>query len=200
MQNELVASIDGQSTKLNDLVSRLLGAADLDGAQIEPHLAPVLLSDLAKVAVTSVEDHRQRERFEVLVESEEVRAHADSSLMVIAFTQLVDNALKYSVPRSPITVRVAVDSGGISVRVHNQGGVIAPADRDRIFERFYRTAEARQGPSGTGLGLSIAKRIVEAHGGRIWVESGAAEGTTFGIVLPRAPETGQEFRAPAASI
>ena len=200
MQNELVASIDGQSTKLNDLVSRLLGAADLDGAQIEPHLAPVLLSDLAKVAVTSVEDHRQRERFEVLVESEEVRAHADSSLMLIAFTQLVDNALKYSVPRSPITVRVAVDSGGISVRVHNQGGVIAPADRDRIFERFYRTAEARQGPSGTGLGLSIAKRIVEAHGGRIWVESGAAEGTTFGIVLPRAPETGQEFRAPAASI
>ena len=87
--------------------------------------------------------------------------------------------MKYSVPRSPIAVRVSTDPGEISVRVHNQGGVIAPADRDRIFERFYRTAEARQGPVGTGLGLSIAQRIVDAHRGRIWVESGRAEGTTF---------------------
>ena len=77
-----------------------------------------------------------------------------------------------------------MDAEEISVRVHNRGRVIAPADRDRIFERFYRTAEARQGPVGTGLGLSIAKRIVEAHRGRIWVESGAAEGTVFGIALP----------------
>ena len=98
LQTELVTSIDGQSTKLNDLVTRVLGAADLESAQIEPHLAPVLLSDLVKAAIASVEDQRQRERFQVLVESEEVRALADGKLMVIAFTQLVDNALKYSIP------------------------------------------------------------------------------------------------------
>jgi two-component system sensor histidine kinase KdpD len=189
-QAELVTSIDDQSAKLNDLVTRLLGATGLESAQIEPHLAPVLLSDLVKAAIGSVEDPAQRERFRVSVEGEEVQALADGKLMIIAFTQFVDNAVKYSVPRSPIVVRVTMDPGEISVRVHNQGGVIAPADRERIFERFFRTAEARQGPAGTGLGLSIAKRIVDAHHGRIWVESGSAEGTTFGIVLPRAPGEG----------
>ena len=65
-------------------------------------------------------------------------------------TQLVENAVKYSIPRSPITVRWTGDSKEVRVRVHNQGRVIAPADRDRIFERFFRTEAARQGPVGTG--------------------------------------------------
>jgi two-component system sensor histidine kinase KdpD len=189
-QAELVTSIDGQSTKLNDMVSRLLGAADLEIAEIEPHLAPVLLSDLVKGAITSVEDRQQRERFQVFVDGEEVHALADANLMVIAITQLVDNAIKYSLPRSPITVRVSVNAEEMDVRMHNRGIEIAPADRDRIFERFYRTAEARQSTSGTGLGLSIAKRIVDAHHGRIGVESGEANGTVFSIVLPRAPGVG----------
>lgn len=186
-QTELVTTIDEQSTKLNNLVTRLLGTADLETAQIEPVLAPVLLSQLVKAAVSGVEDQAQRARFQVSAEGEEAPALADGKLMVIVFEQLVDNAVKYSVPRSPITVKVIMDAKEISVRVHNQGKVIAPGDRERIFERFYRTAEARQGPMGTGLGLSIAKRIVDAHHGRIWVESGEVEGTNFSIVLPRAP-------------
>ena len=189
-QAELVASIDQQSTKLNDLVTRLLGAGDLASANIEPQLAPVRLSDLVKEAIGSLEDQAQRARFHVSVEGKEELAWADGKLMVIAFTQLVDNAVKYSVPRSTITVSVATDLKEIGVFVHNQGGVIAPPDRERIFERFYRTAQARQGPVGTGLGLSIAKRIVDAHHGGIGVESGLPEGTTFRIVLPRAPGNG----------
>jgi two-component system, OmpR family, sensor histidine kinase KdpD len=185
-QAELIASLDEESTKLNELVSRLLGAADLETAQIDPSLAPVLLSDLVKGAISRVEDQFQRARFQLSIECKEVPAWADGELMVIALRQLVENAVNYSTPGSPITLRVKTDPKGIRVSVQNQGGVIAPADRERIFARFYRTAEARQGPSGTGLGLSIAKRIVERHRGRIWVESGAAEGTTFSIVLPRA--------------
>jgi two-component system sensor histidine kinase KdpD len=186
-QAEFVASIDQQSTKLNELVTRLLGAADLESAQIKPILAPVLLSDVMKTAISSVEDPAQRERFRISIEGDEAPALGDGKLMGIVFTQLVDNAVKYSVPRSPISVRVSRDSRGIGVRVHNLGEVIAPADRDRIFERFYRTPAARQGPVGTGLGLSIAKRIVDAHRGRIWVESEPEEGTTFSVVLPVAP-------------
>jgi two-component system sensor histidine kinase KdpD len=186
-QAEFVASIDQQSTILNDLVTHLLGAADLESSRIEPLLAPVRLSDVMKTTISGLDDPAQRERFQVSIESEEVPALADGKLMGIVFTQLVDNAVKYSVPRSPITIRVLRDSKGITVSVHNQGGVIAPADRDRIFERFYRTPEARQGPVGTGLGLSIAKRIIDAHHGRIWVESGPKEGTVFNIVLPAAP-------------
>jgi two-component system sensor histidine kinase KdpD len=188
VQAELVASIDDQSTKLNDLVTRLLGAADLETAQIKPILVPALASQLIRAAIQKVEDQAQRARFLVSVEDGEVPALADGKLMTIAFTQLVDNAVKYSVPRTPIKVMVGMPEEGISVRVQNQGGVIAPADRERIFERFYRTPEARQGPVGTGLGLSIARRIVDAHHGSIVVESSGAEGTVFEIVLPRAPK------------
>ena len=162
-------------------------------ARIEPHLEPVRLSDLLKAAIQSVEDQAQRARFQVSLEGEEKPALADGKLMLIAFTQLIDNAIKYSIPRSPIAVRISTDPGEISVFVHNQGGVIAPADRERIFERFYRTAEARQGPVGTGLGLSIARRIVDAHRGYIGVESGRAEGTTFRVALPRAMRDGREI-------
>ncbi len=198
-QAELIASIDYQTTKLDDLITRVLGAGELASAQIEPHLAPVRLSELVKAALQSVEDQAQRARFQMTVEGEENAALADARLMVIAFTQLIDNAIKYSIPRSPITVRISTGPGEISVYVHNQGGVIAPADRERIFERFFRTAEARQGPVGTGLGLSIARRIVDAHRGRIGVESGRAEGTTFRVGLPRATGEGREIPQAQAS-
>jgi len=187
-QAEMVASIDDQAIKLNALVTRLLGAADLETAQIKPILAPVMASELIRAAIQKVEDQAQRARFQVSVEGKEVPVLADGKLMTIAFTQFVDNAVKYSMPRSPITVRVGMAADGISVRLQNQGGVIAPADHERIFERFYRTAEARQGPVGTGLGLSIAKRIVDAHHGEIRVESGAEDGTVFEIILPPAPQ------------
>ena len=186
-QAELVTAIDGQATKLDDVASRLLGAAALESAQITPRLAPVLLSDAVKEAIRSVEDQTQRERFLVSSESGEVHALADSKLMVTTFTQLVENALKYSIPSSPITIRIIAGVEEVRVRVQNQGAVIAPQDRLRIFERFYRTAEARQASVGTGLGLSIVKRIVDAHRGRVWVESGGEEGTVFIIALPKAP-------------
>lgn len=186
-QVDLITSIDDQATKLNDLVTRLLGTADLETAQIEPILNPAYLSALIHEAVRSVEDQVQFARFQVSIDAAEAPALVDRKLIVVALTQLVDNAVKYSVPRSPIIVSVALVSDGVSVRVKNQGRVIAPKDRELIFERFYRAADARQGPVGTGLGLSIARRIVEAHRGRIGVESDAVDGTVFEIVLPLAP-------------
>ncbi len=73
-----------------------------------------------------------------------------------------------------------------TVSVRNEGPTIHPSDRERIFERFYRANPTRQGPSGSGLGLSIVKRIVEAHAGRVWVESQAGM-TAFFLALPLAP-------------
>jgi two-component system sensor histidine kinase KdpD len=77
------------------------------------------------------------------------------------------------------------DLGEIVIGVRNEGPPIAPVDRDRIFERFYRTEESRHRASGTGLGLSIAKKAVEAHGGRTWVVSEEGAGKTFFLALPR---------------
>jgi signal transduction histidine kinase len=78
----------------------------------------------------------------------------------------------------------------VVLRVRSKGLVIMPADRERIFERFYRATETHHLPSGTGLGLSIVKKIVEAHGGHVWAEGEMNYGTSFSISLPAAlPET-----------
>src|SRR5262245_34492732 len=114
-----------------------------------------------------------------------------SQLIVTALAQLVDNAMKYSVPGSPIDIGIAMRDTDVTVTVRNQGVVIAPADRERIFERFYRATGMTQGPAGTGLGLAIVKRIVDAHHGRVWVESDAGASTIFSIALPRAPKRSQ---------
>ena len=75
--------------------------------------------------------------------------------------------------------------GEIVIAIHNEGPPIGLADRERIFERFYRAEETRHRAPGTGLGLSIAKKAAEAHGGRTWVVSEEAAGTTFYFALPR---------------
>src|SRR5262249_48690936 len=100
----------------------------------------------------------------------------------------LDNAVKYSVPETPIEMAVTMSSTEVIAEVRNEGPAIASADRRRIFERFYRTAEAQSGPPGTGLGLSIVKKIAEAHGGRVWVQSADGDQTAFFFALPRGQE------------
>ena len=111
---------------------------------------------------------------------------ADDKLMTSALGQIVDNALKYSTPGSPIDIGIEASDAEAVLKVRNQGLVIAPADRERIFERFYRAPGTQHRPGGIGLGLSIVKKIVDAHHGRVWVESAQDSGTLFPIALPKA--------------
>jgi two-component system, OmpR family, sensor histidine kinase KdpD len=111
--------------------------------------------------------------------------------MVTTLMQLLDNATKYSVPRSPIDIGITAGDAEVTVTVRNQGLVVSPTDRERIFERFYRAAGTEQRPAGTGLGLSIVKRIVDARHGRVWAESEVDYGTAFSIALPSATRRSQ---------
>jgi two-component system, OmpR family, sensor histidine kinase KdpD len=74
--------------------------------------------------------------------------------------------------------------GSAVITIHNQGSFIAPHERQLIFRRFYRSPSVEHAAPGTGLGLAVARSAIEAHGGRIWVESQRQAGTTFGIELP----------------
>jgi two-component system, OmpR family, sensor histidine kinase KdpD len=188
MQAELLTLVDEQSRKLNDLASRLLRTAKLDSADFRPKRKPVLLSDVVDAVIQDLEPHQARQRIRVKLPHEEVFALGDHHLMGAAVAQLVDNALKYSVPGSAIHIWFGADDGEATLTIHSSGTTIQPADRERIFDRFYRAEHSEHGPTGTGLGLSIAKRIVEAHHGRVWVESDAERGTAFSIGLPLAVE------------
>jgi two-component system sensor histidine kinase KdpD len=184
-KTELLMLIDEQSKKLNDLASNLLSAARLDSADFGPQCEPLLLSSAVRTAIETFDQPTCRDRFHLSAPSDEVPAFGDRRLIKRALVQLLDNALKYSVPDSRIEVDIVGSDAEILVAVCNEGPAITAADREHIFERFYRAPETRFGPPGTGLGLSVVKKIVDAHRGRVWVESGETEGTAFFLALPR---------------
>jgi two-component system phosphate regulon sensor histidine kinase PhoR len=114
-------------------------------------------------------------------------ARMDAALLEQAVVNLLDNAITYSGDGSCIDVRVATTPGEIRIAVHDRGPGIAREHLDRLFERFYRVDKARsRNLGGTGLGLAIVKHIVQAHGGRVAVESAVGRGSTFTLHLPQA--------------
>jgi two-component system sensor histidine kinase KdpD len=136
-------------------------------------------------AILQFDERSHRERFRLSQPADEVPVFGDRKLMQRALLQLLDNALKYSVPESPIEIKVAVTERDVIAEIRNQGPAIAPAEQDRIFDRFYRASETRFGAPGTGLGLSIVRKIADAHRGRVWVESGEHDTTAFFFALPK---------------
>src|SRR5690554_566397 len=117
------------------------------------------------------------------------QVYGDEALLVVALDNLISNAVQYSPKRSRVGVGVSLTDGVVEIAVTDQGPGIPEAERDRVFERFYRIDDARsRHTGGTGLGLSIVKHVVQNHGGdlRLWSQLGS--GSTFTIRLPEATE------------
>lgn len=190
-QTELVSLVDQQTRKLNELASRLLGAPALESTEFHPQPEPLLLSRLMKAAIQELERPEDRDRFRVAIPANEPAVFADRELILTALGQLIDNALKYSLAMSPINVGLRLEEATVVVTIRSQGLVVAAADRERIFERFYRGPGAQSFTGGTGLGLSIVKTIATDHRGSVWAEGEAGYGTVFALALPI--ETGAEL-------
>jgi two-component system sensor histidine kinase KdpD len=107
----------------------------------------------------------------------------DRRLLKLALKQVLDNALKYSPPRSPIAVRISNSAGAVNFEVTDHGPGIPEQEQNRVFERFYRSPSVKNQVPGFGLGLAIANSIVEAHHGQLTVDSRPGE-TTFRVTLP----------------
>jgi two-component system sensor histidine kinase KdpD len=189
---ELITLIDEQSAHLNDLATRLLRTARLDGAQMpvsgERRHSDELIEEVLAKFPEDLYGHPLIQRVPGFDSSTpDPVVYGNSELIETALTQLIDNAIKYSDSGSPIRIAAAAQGQEIIFAVHNIGPVIQPEDRERIFERFYRSPEMEHRAAGTGLGLSIAKKVAEAHHGRIWVVSNERDGTTFFLAFPVSP-------------
>jgi signal transduction histidine kinase len=111
---------------------------------------------------------------------------ADPDAVRQAVLNIVDNAIKYSAGRRRVAVGLAATPDGAEIGVSDNGIGIAPEDRGRIFEAFYRSPEAaRHDAKGVGLGLMIVRHIMDAHGGRVVVEGRPGSGTTVTLKFPR---------------
>lgn len=184
-QRELISLIDEQAARLAKLTNQVLKTAELDQQQLEVDREAIYLDQLFRScrseATHTLADHPLR----TIDETSNSYVWADARLLEMALLQLIDNASKYASPRSPITLRVTSTDTEIVFNVQNDGSFIAPEERSRIFQRFYRSPGSQHKAPGTGIGLSVTRRIAEAHTGRVWVECDSETSTTFSFALPR---------------
>jgi len=183
-QAELVALIDEQAGLLGDLTTRLLTTARLDSDEVSIHVERVSVGTLMEAVLDSLRDRLASMKVAVEIDDESLQLSCDPQLLTMLLTQYIDNACKYSNFGSRITIRVMAAVGEVIFSVHSFGPVIPIADRERIFDRYYRSSTYSNRASGTGIGLSVAKRAAQIHGGYVWVTSDEQEGTAFFAAIP----------------
>ena len=184
-ESELAELIDEESVNLNQLCTRLLQTAKLEAASVSMRTEPVIVSKLVKDVVAELSGTLKQHPIELSIEEQETPLQGDRELLTMILTQYLDNAAKYSAPDAPIDIAVRESNSELLLSVHNQGSVIQMQDRERIFERFYRSSDAKERAPGAGVGLSIVKKAAEAYRGHVWVTSAEQEGTTFFLSIPK---------------
>ena len=178
--------IRDHATRLAGLTDDLLKLARIEAGKLEVEFVPVNILELVEQCAETalLKASRKQIAFETDVPSGLPAIRGDASLLREVLQNLLDNAIQYTPQAGRIRVTVAVNGREAVIAVSDTGIGIPLADQERIFERFYRVDAARSREAGgTGLGLSIAKHIVEAHGGRLWVESEIGHGSKFSFSI-----------------
>jgi two-component system sensor histidine kinase KdpD len=176
-RRDLLETIEIEADRLSRLVDDLLDLSRLEAGAAPPQPEAWELPDLVREAV---EDLDARERVEITGESPIV--DVDGGQIQRALANLIENALKFSGPDSPVHVAITATRKEAIARVVDQGPGLPADELERVFEPFYRRSGTAR--SGAGLGLAIARGFVEANGGRIWAESRPGQGATFAVALP----------------
>ncbi len=183
-QAELVSLIDEQAGLLNDLTTRLLITARLDAGEVSVNAADVELRPLIEEVVASLSDRLASMKVAIDMPDEDLILCCDRQLITMLLTQYIDNACKYSIYGTTITIRAIQAKAEVIFSVNSIGPVIPIADRERIFDRYYRSSTSSNRASGTGIGLAVAKRAALIHSGYVWVTSDENEGTSFFAAIP----------------
>ena len=180
-------------SRLNQIVDDFLDVARSERGRISMSLAPITLDDLGREAVERFRPAAQARKIRLLLKTEAggVRIIGDADRLTQVMNNLLSNAVKFTPEGGIIEVEIfgpQVVSTHVGVSVYNNGEPIPEEARQRIFDKFERLDAGDRQVGGTGLGLAISRAIVEAHGGRIWVES-RGDGSRFVFTLPSAPDT-----------
>jgi two-component system NtrC family sensor kinase len=185
VQTQFVESIITSVKSIAVLIEELLELGKIE-AGFDQDRAPTFLQPVIQQVIDSLRPHWEAKQ-------QQIQARLPDNLPLVMgnplrlrqlMNNLIENAIKYTPDQGQVRVTLRADNGFLVVRISDTGIGILPKDQPFIFDKFYRTDEAIDNYPGTGLGLSIVKGIVEAHNGRIWVESQPGAGTTFTVMLP----------------
>lgn len=191
VRDRFLGTIAVETERLTRLANDLLLLTRADAGRLDLHLAPTDLAACARRAVEQLEGRAQEKQIAVTIEpsSDSTSVLVDADRVHQVLVNLLGNALKFTPAGGRVAVSFARADEQVSCTVADTGPGIPAEELLHVFERFYRgdRSRARKGADGSGLGLAIAKAIVEAHGGRIWVDSEPGQGSRFSFTLPAAP-------------
>lgn len=180
---EMVDNARHEADRLNRLVAQWIDMARAESGNFKTAPSPNDLKDLVGVALKSAEAALGSRVVNVVIPPDFPDIPIDFPLFLKAFSNLLDNAIKYSPPDEPIDITAVEDKTAITLEVADRGQGVPDQYRNRIFEKFFRTPRSTAIP-GMGLGLSISRAIIAAHGGEITVHDRPDKGTVFRITLP----------------
>ncbi|MBM4286949.1 MAG: PAS domain-containing sensor histidine kinase [Deltaproteobacteria bacterium] len=185
-QTVLVETMFQEVTRLEKLITNFLDFVRLDLHILKPLPSAIQVEKECVEVITRYQSLAESKEVVLMAEfpQEIIILQADPVLFQRALGNLVENAVKYSPPHTQVTVQVKNLGEEVQFRVQDQGPGIDPPDLPHLFDLLYRGKNQGQ-ESGLGLGLAIVKRIVEAHHGRLWVESSPGQGAAFFFTLPK---------------
>ena len=188
-QEEYVDDILSSGYHLLSLINDVLDLSKVEAGQLALDVAPFSLQDALESGVVMVRERATTDGVQVAlaaVPNVDVVTGDERRIRQVIFN-LLSNAVKFTPAGGAVDVRATQVNGEVRVSVADTGPGIALEDRARIFEEFQQTEAGGEQREGTGLGLALSKRLVELHGGRIWVDSELGKGSTFVFTLPSKP-------------
>jgi signal transduction histidine kinase len=185
-QAEYLDDILASARHLLSLIDDVLDLAKVEAGQIELEVTPFSLRGALEHGVVIVRERATREGVRISLSSDpgvDTLMGDERRITQVVFN-LLSNAVKFAPAGSTVDIAVAPLDGQVRISISDSGPGIAPADQERIFEEFQQAAAGKEQREGTGLGLALSRRLVELHGGHIWVDSELGKGSTFAFTLP----------------
>lgn len=181
-------NIRSEVGRLSSLIDDLFELTTIDSGELRLHLESLRLEDVVAETIDAFRPQAERAGIRLAFEPGQATppVSVDPQRLTRVLYNLLQNAVRHTPADGAIVLRTAPTAEGVQVEVRDTGEGIPPKDLPHVFDTFYRgeASRLRANGSGSGLGLSIARGIIEAHGGRIWVQSSEGAGSTFGFVLP----------------
>jgi len=185
-RSQFLTDVLGSGKHLLNLINEVLDLAKVEAGKMELQIEPALLQDVIEAVSNTMRSLAAKKSIDLRADCDERLEPfpMDGSRVKQVLLNLVGNAIKFTPQAGKVWVQAGAKDGTVRVEVGDTGPGIAAEDQERIFQEFQQAGSDAGKPQGTGLGLALAKKFVEMHGGKLWVESEVGKGSTFTFTLP----------------